>query len=256
MTDTSTKDPVLRGRAALVTGAAGELGRAITLLLRDVGCAVAALDRNEEGLAALAGEAGVTTIACDLLDSPRAEERLRHAWEAIGPISILVNAVGVIHSAPLLNITSPSSRRHDVGDWRHVIETNLTAPFIATLNIVDRMAATRTRGVVINLSSVAARGNAGQAAYSAAKAGLNAATLSWAKELGLLGIRFVSIAPGFIDTPTTRGALSEATMNDWVRRTPLRRLGSLEHVSTTVLFAITNDYLTGKVIEVDGGLTM
>lgn len=248
---------VLRGRTALVTGAAGSLGRAIALFLRELGCRVVALDRDEAGLATLGvSDAAITTAACDLLDSAQAETRIREIWDANSPISILVNAVGVIHSAPLLDITNAAKRRHDADEWRRVVDTNLTAVFTATVNVVDRMVATRTRGVVINLSSVAAAGNAGQAAYSAAKAGVNAATLAWAKELGPLGVRFVAIAPGFIDTPTTRAALSEAVLSDWIRRTPLRRLGSVEHVNKAVLFAITNEHLTGKVIEIDGGLTL
>jgi 3-oxoacyl-[acyl-carrier protein] reductase len=253
---TAGENDCLRGRTALVTGGGGSLGRAITLFLRDRGCRVIALDRDESGIKKLAAEAGVAIAACDLLDAAQAESRLREIWDANAPISILVNAVGVIHSAPLLDITNPAKRRHSADEWRRVVETNLTALFIATVNVVDRMVATRTRGVVVNLSSISAAGNAGQAAYSAAKAGVNAATLSWAKELGPLGVRFVAIAPGFVDTPSTRAALPEAVLTEWARRTPLRRLGTVEHVTNAVLFAITNEHLTGKVIEIDGGLTL
>src|SRR5205085_6223330 len=125
-----------------------------------------------------------------------------------------------------------------------------------TVNVVDRMVSARTRGVVINFSSVAAAGNAGQGAYSAAKAGVNAMTHAWAKELGMLGIRFVSIAPGFIDTPSTRAALRDATLQDWVKRTPLRRLGSVDEVISAVMFAISNEHLTGTNLKIDGGLTI
>jgi 3-oxoacyl-[acyl-carrier protein] reductase len=118
------------------------------------------------------------------------------------------------------------------------------------------MVAARTRGVVVSLSSVAAVGNAGQAAYSAAKAGVNAMTLAWAKELGLLGIRFVAVAPGFIDTASTRSALSEEAVKDLVKKTPLRRLGKTSEITSAVLFAINNEYLTGKVLEIDGGMTL
>jgi len=93
-------------------------------------------------------------------------------------------------------------------------------------------------------------------AYSAAKAGVNAMTKAWAKELGIVGIRFVAIAPGFIDAPSTRSALSEPVMSEWIKRTPLRRLGSVEDVVSAVVFAIVNEHLTGKVIEIDGGLSL
>ncbi len=248
--------PNLEGRTAVVTGAAGSLGRAIALGLRDRGCRVVALDLDDVALAILASENGVHTMVCDLLDVTATERCIGEAWEQYGPISILINAVGLIHSAPLVNIAARTDRRHSLEAWRSVIDLNLTAVFMATVNVVDRMVSSRTRGVVINFSSVAAAGNAGQGAYSAAKAGVNAMTKAWAKELGMLGIRFVAIAPGFIDTPSTRSALSDPTLKDWVQRTPLRRLGSVGDVISAIVFAIENEHLTGKVIEIDGGLNL
>ena len=84
---------------------------------------------------------------------------------------------------------------------------------------------------------------------------MNAVTRAWARELAVLGIRFVAVAPGFIDTPSTRAALDEAAMKDWIKRIPLRRLGLVEDVTSAVMFAIADEYVTGKVIEIDGGLT-
>ena len=246
----------LLGSTAIVTGGAGSLGRAISLTLREHGCRVIIVDRDEGVLATFPSDQGIAAMACDLVDPIATEQTINEVWDRFGPISILINAVGLIHSAPLIRITDRSERRHRIDAWREVIDVNLTAVFLATVNMVDRMVSTRTRGVVVNLSSVAATGNAGQGAYAAAKAGVNAATLAWAKELGPLGIRFVAVAPGFIDTATTRTSLPEAQLEEWVRRTPLRRLGSIEFVTSAVLFAITNEHLTGKVIEVDGGLTL
>lgn len=240
----------------MVTGAAGNLGRAIVLGLRERGYGVVAIDRNADAVTALARESGVDGVACDLLDAGATDKCADEVWRAHGPVSILVNAVGLIYSAPLVNVTAREERRHSLDAWRRVLDLNLTAVFTATASFVDRMVSTRTRGVVVNLSSVAAAGNAGQGAYSAAKAGLNAATAAWAKELGILGIRFVAIAPGFIDVPSTRAAMPEQLLQDWVRRTPLRRLGSPADVVSAVLLAIDNEHLTGKVIEIDGGLSL
>jgi 3-oxoacyl-[acyl-carrier protein] reductase len=114
----------------------------------------------------------------------------------------------------------------------------------------------RKKGVVINLSSISAHGNPGQSAYSAAKAGVNALTRTWAKELGGFGIRFVSIAPGFLDTASTRAALSEPILSRLQEQIPLRRLGEVEHIYQTVRFIIENDYVNGTVLEIDGGLTV
>jgi 3-oxoacyl-[acyl-carrier protein] reductase len=246
----------LKNRAAIVTGGAGCLGRAISLCLRGEGCRVIVLDKDEDGLARLESETGIAGVAGDLADADAAERCVSQAWSRIGPVSILVNAVGLIHSAPLLNIAAATNRRHDLSAWRRVLDANLTSVFLATANTVERMVLSRTRGVVVNLSSVSAGGNSGQGAYSAAKAAVNAVTLAWAKELGPLGIRFVAIAPGFVDTQSTRAALDESIMRDWIGRTPLRRLGSEADVASAVRFAIANEYLTGKVIEIDGGLTL
>jgi 3-oxoacyl-[acyl-carrier protein] reductase len=106
------------------------------------------------------------------------------------------------------------------------------------------------------MSSISARGNAGQSAYSAAKAGVNALTRTWAKELSGLGLRFVSIAPGFLDTSSTREALSDANLTKLKGQIPLRRLGEAEHVYQTVRFIVENDYVNGTVLEIDGGLVI
>jgi 3-oxoacyl-[acyl-carrier protein] reductase len=243
-------------RTALVTGGAGCLGRAICLSLRASGCHVIAVDRDEAALATLGADIQASAIACDLRDPNATQQAVSRAWEQHGPISILINAAGLIHNAPLISVTNATARRHSLEDWNAVIEANLTSVFLATLNVVDHMVSTRTRGVIVSLSSIASLGNAGQGAYAAAKAGVNALTSSWAKELGPLGIRFVAIAPGFIDTSSTHDALTEPLLKDWVRRTPLRRLGSVESVTSAVLFAVTNQDVTGTVIEVDGGLTL
>ena len=246
----------LTNRSAIVSGGGGSLGWAIASRLREQGCRVVILDRDADALARLGSDQGIVGLACDLADPHGVGRAVSEAWERIGPVSILVNAAGFIHSAPLVDITGARDRRHDIEAWRKVIDDNLTSVFLTTVNSVERMVSTRTRGVVISISSVAAAGNAGQGAYSAAKAGVNAVTRAWAKELGPLGIRFVAIAPGFVDTASTHAALEGPLLKEWVRRTSLRRLGPVESVTSAVLFAATNEHLTGTVIEVDGGLTL
>ncbi|MDP3421758.1 MAG: SDR family oxidoreductase, partial [Thiobacillus sp.] len=169
---------------------------------------------------------------------------------------VLVNNAGIIHSEPLVNMLSRGERVHARESWQRVISTNLDSVFFVTGRVVDRMLARRCKGVVISISSIAANGNAGQSAYAAAKAGVNALTRTWAKELGAMGLRFVAIAPGFIDTPSTRAALSEATLARLQQQIPLRRLGELEHLYLALRHVIENDYLTGTVLEIDGGLVI
>lgn len=238
------------GKNFLVTGGGGHLGRAIVGALLDRGARVAILDRA----AAAEDHAGLPARCCDLTDMAAAEAAIAALHGELGGIDGLVNAAGLIANRPLINLMSPDERKHDMATWRTVLDANLTTVFTATACVVERMAMERRRGVVVTLSSVTAAGNAGQGAYAAAKAAVNSLTRSWAAELGPLGIRFVAVAPGFVDTASTHAALSEGVLKDWVRRTPLRRLGQAEQVAHAVLFAIENDYLTGCVLPVDGGV--
>jgi 3-oxoacyl-[acyl-carrier protein] reductase len=138
--------------------------------------------------------------------------------------------------------------------WNKVLAADLSSVFYMTVCVVEKMITTRTRGVVVNISSVSSSGNAGQSAYSAAKAGVNALTAVWAKELGPMGIRVVALAPGFTDTDSTKDAVSEAALRETVKKVPLRRLGKPAEIADGVVSVIRNDFFNGKVFELDGGL--
>ncbi|MDS4015026.1 MAG: SDR family oxidoreductase [Candidatus Accumulibacter sp.] len=243
----------LDGAVAVVTGAAQNIGRCIALTLADAGCRVVALDLNEELLGELANER-IRVGKCDVADPEQAASVIATVVEEHGRIDLLVNAAGWICSAPLFNLLDRAGGRHELALWEKSLRLNLTTAFVMGACVAEQMIRRRTRGLIINISSVAARGNAGQSAYAAAKAGSNALALSWAKELGALGIRALAIAPGFIDTSSTHAAMSRQRLDEWLARIPLRRLGTPEQVADAVVFAATNDYLTGTVIELDGGL--
>lgn len=102
--------------------------------------------------------------------------------------------------------------------WQKVIDINLTAPFVLGSYVAEQMIMTRTKGVIINISSISARGNAGQSAYSAAKAGLESMSIVWAKELGSFGIRCVAVAPGFMNTESTHGAVTQEVLDHVKKR--------------------------------------
>ena len=120
--------------------------------------------------------------------------------------------------------------------------------------VVEQMVMHRSKGVIVNISSISACGNEGQTAYSAAKAGVNAMTVTWSKELGPMGIRCNAISPGFIDTDSTHNALKEKIIAHIHSNTPLRRLGQVEEVSQAVASVIANDFINGVILNVDGGL--
>ena len=125
-----------------------------------------------------------------------------------------------------------------------------------TRSVAAKMLKNRNKGIVLNISSISARGNVGQTAYAASKAAVEAMTKVWAKEFGRSGIRSVAIAPGFMDTAGTHDAVEEKMLAQWIEKTPLRRTGTADEVVKTVLFAIENDFVNGAVINVNGGLTI
>jgi 3-oxoacyl-[acyl-carrier protein] reductase len=245
----------LAGKGVIVAGGAGSIGRAVVAALLSRGANVVVLDANVDDPVAVSAN-GATHILTDAADEASVEAAIRSANAQIGKIFVLVNCAGAIHSEALVNLSSSTGRRHRADSWDRVLRSNLTATFLVSAHVAEHMASTRTKGVIINFSSIAAAGNAGQSAYSAAKAGVEALTAVWAKELGPLGIRVVALAPGFVDTPSTHAALSESAITEWTRRTALRRLAKPEEIAGAVLFAIDNDFLTGRTIAIDGGLTI
>jgi 3-oxoacyl-[acyl-carrier protein] reductase len=247
----------LRGRRVIVTGGVRGLGRATVERLVARGASVTVFDIDAGGLDELArAHAGVNRVVCDVSDYGRVAEATARYHEEFGAAEVLVNNAGLLHSAPLVRLTPAGVERHDAAEWNRIIAADLSSVFYMTACVVEKMVSTRTRGVVVNVSSVAAAGNAGQSAYSAAKAGVNALTATWAKELGPLGIRVAAVAPGFTETESTREAVSEAVLRETVRRVPLRRLGRPEEIADGLLHVIENDFFNGKVFELDGGLIL
>lgn len=248
----------LAGSNVLVTGGGRGIGRFLVERL-DAESAQAYVLERDEGLCAElrdASEGRIKASPCDVTDPEAVDAVLKEIFDSGFTPDVLINNAGIIHSEPLVNMLSRSDRVHSRESWRRVMAADLDSVFFVTGRVVDHMLAKRRKGVVISISSVAANGNAGQSAYSAAKAGVNALTHTWAKELGGMGLRFAAIAPGFIDTPSTRAALSEAVVARLQQQIPLRRLGDLESIYLAARHIIENDYLTGTVLEVDGGLVL
>ena len=238
--------------ATIVTGGARGLGRATAEVLIENGHRVFLLDRDQVALAHVSDS--FETRRVDVTDANAVNQTIAEIAETCGGITTLINNAGLIHSEPLVNLTNPAEIMHDLGRFENTIRANLTSVFIVTSAVVNQMVRRRQTGTVVSISSVAARGNAGQSAYSAAKAGVEAVTVVWAKELGQLGIRFNAVAPGFIETPSTNSAVSEQTLEYVRKNTPLGRLGDAKSVADAVLFLIENDFITGATLDVNGGL--
>ena len=246
---------IMKDKVAIVTGGASGIGKSIVDMLLEASVSVAILDFNREALDRLVDNQSMLKLVCDITKECDVEKSIEQVVSSFGKVDILINNAGVLYSEPLINLTS-KEKRHSVSSWQKVIDVNLTAPFLVGSYVAERMIMSRTRGVIVNISSISAKGNAGQSAYSAAKAGLESMTQVWAKELGVFGIRSVAIAPGFMDTESTSVAVNQDTLNYVKGETPLKRLGKSYDIAHAVKFVIENDFITGKTVEVDGGLTL
>lgn len=242
------------GAVTLVTGGGQGLGFAVASYLSNLGATVAVFDRCEASLSSLPESWGAWHV-----DVTRPDEVKAAVAEVVGHygrLDILVNNAGVIFSEAFVNIMNPAGMMHDYTRFRDCLIGNLDSTFIVTSAVVEQMVSCRRGGVVINFSSISANGNEGQTAYSASKAGVNAMTVTWSKELGRLGIRCNAVAPGFIDTPSTRAALNDTIVKHILTNTPLRRLGEPDEVARAVVAIIENDFINGVVLNVNGGLTI
>lgn len=247
----------LRGKKVIVTGGVRGLGRAMVEGLVAKEAAVTVFDIDAAGLDELQSHQGkVFGVECDVSNDKQVVEATNGYHEKFGPADVLINNAGILYSEPLIKVTPTGLARHDFDMWNKVLAVDLSSVFYMTACVVEKMIVSRTRGVIVNISSVSAGGNAGQSAYAAAKAGQNALTATWARELAPMGIRVAGVAPGFTETESTKQALSEAVLRETVKRVPLRRLGRPNEIAAGVFFVIENDFFNGKVLEVDGGLVL
>jgi 3-oxoacyl-[acyl-carrier protein] reductase len=243
----------LTGSVALVTGAGRGIGREIALALASAGADVAVNDfADEAACAAVVGEIeqlgrkGLVVMG-DVSDEQQVNDMIDRAEADLGPLAVVVNNAGITRDNVVMMM--------DPADFDSVIATHLRGTFLVSKAAARKMFRRRT-GCIINLSSVVGRrGNAGQANYAAAKAGIIGLTKSLAKELGARGVRVNAIAPGYIDTPMTQ-ALPEETRKLIVDATPLKSIGSTNDVANAVVFLASPraSFITGVTLPVDGGL--
>jgi 3-oxoacyl-[acyl-carrier protein] reductase len=245
---------MLQGKVALVTGASRGIGRAIALELGRLGATVIGTSTTESGASAL-GEALAQANArgagrvLDVRDAARCDGLVAAVQKEFGDILVLVNNAAIVRDNLALRMKD--------AEWDEVMETNLRPAFRLARAVMRPMMKARW-GRIISISSVvAAAGNAGQANYAAAKAGLGGMTRSLARELGSRNITVNCVAPGFIDTDMTR-ALSEEQRSALAAQIPLGRLGRPEDVAAAVAYLASpaGDYVTGAVLHVNGGMLM
>jgi 3-oxoacyl-[acyl-carrier protein] reductase len=244
---------LLSGKVALITGASRGIGRAIATRFAQEGAAVAFtyLSSIEKGQALEAELAAFGVKAkgyrSDAADYKAAEDLVAAVTADFGALDVLVNNAGITRDGLLMRMSEEQ--------WDEVIRVNLKSVFNLTKAVTRPMMKAKS-GSIINLTSVVGlRGNAGQANYAASKAGIVGFTKSVALELGSRNIRSNAIAPGFIETEMT-GEVNEKALQDWLSGIPMKRAGQADEVADACVFLASDlsRYITGQVLQVDGGM--
>ena len=247
------------GKTFVVTGAARGLGLAITQSLASQNANVMLVDMDEAtlqlALASLPENAGKQAIAVANVTSEADVKAVFDATESeLGSVSGLVNNAGILRDGMLVKVKDGKVvDRMSLDVWQSVIDVNLTGVFLCGREAAERMILSGEKGVIVNISSISRAGNTGQSNYAAAKAGVVALATTWAKELARYGIRSAAIAPGVFETEMVALMKPEAKAR-FVQMIPARRTGEVEELADAVNFIIKNDYYTGRVLELDGGL--
>lgn len=244
----------LKGKTAIVTGASRGIGRAIAERFAQEGASLVLCSRNSEAVEAVAAPlreqgAQIFVTQADIGVRNQVEALVEFALERLSRVDVLVNNAGITRDALLIRMKDEA--------WDQVIQTNLTGVLYAT-RAVARIMMKQKSGSIINISSVVGiTGNAGQANYAAAKAGLIGFTKAVAKELARRGVRVNALAPGFIQTDMTAG-LNPQDQESLMAQIPMAALGEAIDVANGALFLASDEsrYVTGQVLQIDGGMVM
>lgn len=243
----------------VITGGAQGLGLAMAEAFAAKGAKLALVDLNEERLQAavaqcekLGGQA--RSYKVNIANEAEVEQLFNQVVTDFGGLDGLINNAGITRDGLLVRAKDGEiQKRMSLQEWQMVIDVNLTGVFLCGREAATKMIELGSKGVIINISSLSKAGNMGQSNYSAAKAGVAALTVTWAKELSRFGIRSAGIAPGFIATEMVASMKPEA-LEKMENMIPLRRLGQPEEIAKTAVYIAENDYFTGRIIEMDGGI--
>jgi 3-oxoacyl-[acyl-carrier protein] reductase len=251
----------IKDKVVAVTGGARGIGKAIAAAFADKGARVALIDLVAADVEATRAEfAGrgvdVRAYAANVAKEGQVVAALDQVVADFGRLDVMVNNAGIIKDALLLKVKEGAVvSKMTLDQWQAVIDVNLTGVFLCGREAAERMVRLGNGGLIVNIASISKAGNPGQSNYSAAKAGVTAMAVVWARELARFGIRAASIAPGFTRTDLLAGMPPEM-LDKVTAPVPLKRLGLPEEVAHAAVFIAENDYFTGRSIDIDGGLRL
>jgi 3-oxoacyl-[acyl-carrier protein] reductase len=248
----------LRGKTILITGAGRGLGAAMAKGLAQRGADLALLDLDEAGLDDVRAACRALGVRAESYKTNVASESdvvgtFDRVVADFGRLDGTIANAGILRDGLLVKAKDREiAGKLTLAQWQAVIDVNLTGVFLCGREAAERMIKLGLRGCIVNISSLSRAGNFGQSNYSAAKAGVAALTVVWAKELARHGIRVNAIAPGFIKTEMV-ASMKPEILEKMAAGIPVQRLGDPAEIASTVEFIFTNDYVNGRVLEIDGG---
>lgn len=250
----------LKDKVVVITGGAGGLGLAMAHNFAQAGAKLALIDVDQEKLERACADLGSSTevqgYALDITDEEDVVAGFAYILEDFGKINVLVNNAGILRDGMLVKAKDGKvTDRMSLDQFQSVINVNLTGTFLCGREAAAAMIESGQAGVIVNISSLAKAGNVGQSNYAASKAGVAAMSVGWAKELARYNIRSAAVAPGVIATEMTAAMKPEA-LERLEKLVPVGRLGQAEEIASSVRFIIENDYVNGRVFEVDGGIRL
>jgi len=243
----------LTGKNIVVTGGARGMGKKFALDLKALGAKPCVVDVVQENLDTLKKEAGIPGQVVDVSSEKSVEAFFEKFTAESGAPDVLINNAGITADALFIKQKGDEVTKFPFPHWEKVLNVNLTGVFLCAREAAFHMVKHRVRGVIVNISSISRGGNLGQTNYSATKSAVDAMTVTWAKELSRYGIRVGAVAPGYINTEMVAKIRPEV-LEKLIASIPLGRLGEMDEISQAVQFIITNNFFTGRVLEVDGGM--
>jgi 3-oxoacyl-[acyl-carrier protein] reductase len=251
----------IKNKVVAITGGARGIGKAIASAFAERGARIALVDLVPADLEAARGElaargAEVRAYPANVAKEDQVTAALDQLVADFGRLDVMINNAGIIKDALLVKVRDGAVvGKMSLDQWQAVIDVNLTGVFLCGREAAERMIRLGHGGVIVNIASISKAGNAGQSNYSAAKAGVTAMAVVWARELARFGIRAASIAPGFTRTDIL-SSMPPEMLERMTAPVPLKRLGLPEEVAHAAVFIAENDYFTGRSIDLDGGLRL
>jgi len=252
----------IKGKCIIVTGGAGGIGVAIVKMLLKSGAIIGVVDKNKTKLNYMKKSIKndqkdrAFFYEIDIGHFEQVEETVNDFFNKCQSIDGLINNAAILKDAPLISAYQGQLKKYSLDTWHETLSSNLSGYFYVSREVVEKMVQKRTKGIIVNISSISSAGNIGQTSYAASKAAVNALTVTWAQELSMFGIRVAGLAPGMTDTSMPKNAMTDQQLKTWVGMTPLKRMATPEEIAEGILFIIRNRYFCGRILELDGGLRM